>query len=103
LDEYVSDEEKKAEKPLPLEVRMKFERPKPDGEFITVQLDDNPTKTIKIGANLAQRVQEALIGCLKANADVFATSPEEMPRIDPMVACHHLNVDHSMKYVAQRR
>ncbi|MCI53301.1 hypothetical protein A2U01_0074547, partial [Trifolium medium] len=35
LDEYVSDEEKKAEKPLHLEARIKFERPKPDGEFIT--------------------------------------------------------------------
>ncbi|MCI34494.1 hypothetical protein A2U01_0055714, partial [Trifolium medium] len=61
------DEEKKAENPLPLEVRTKFERPKPDGEFITVQLDNNPTKTVKIGVNLPQRIQEALIRCLKAN------------------------------------
>ncbi|MCH84825.1 hypothetical protein A2U01_0005662 [Trifolium medium] len=82
---------------------MKFERPKPDGEFITVQLDNNPTKTVNIGANLPQRIQEALIRCLKANADVFATTPEEMLGIDPTVACHHLNVDSSMKYVAQRR
>jgi hypothetical protein len=34
-------EENKAEKPLSLETRMRFKRPKPDGEFITVQLDAN--------------------------------------------------------------
>ncbi|MCI67522.1 hypothetical protein A2U01_0088781, partial [Trifolium medium] len=82
----ISDEEKKAEKPLPLEARIRFERPKPDGEFITVQLDENPAKTVKIGANLTQRIQEALIRCLKANAGVFATTPGEMPGIDPAVA-----------------
>ncbi|MCI79794.1 hypothetical protein A2U01_0101065, partial [Trifolium medium] len=53
----------KAEKPLPLEARIRFERPKPDGEFITVQLDENPAKTVKIGANFPQRIQEALIRC----------------------------------------
>ncbi|MCI53779.1 hypothetical protein A2U01_0075026, partial [Trifolium medium] len=26
-----------------------------------------------------------------------------MPGIDPTVACHHLNIDPNMKYVAQRR
>ncbi|MCI50402.1 hypothetical protein A2U01_0071646, partial [Trifolium medium] len=60
-DEYISDEEKKAEKPLPLEARIRFERPKPDGEFITVQLDENPAKTVKIWTNLPQQIQEALI------------------------------------------
>jgi hypothetical protein len=50
LDEYVSNE--KEEKPLPLEVRTRFERPKPNGEFITVRLDENPEKDVNIGANL---------------------------------------------------
>jgi hypothetical protein len=33
VDEYISDKEKKAEKPLSLETIMRFERPKSDGEF----------------------------------------------------------------------
>jgi hypothetical protein len=53
LDEYVSDD--KVEKPLLLEVRKRFERPKPNGEFITVRLDENPAKVVKIGANLPLR------------------------------------------------
>jgi hypothetical protein len=48
IDEYISDEEKKAEKPLSLKIRMRFERPKLDREFITVQLDANPDKFVKI-------------------------------------------------------
>jgi hypothetical protein len=67
LDEYVSDE--KAEKPLLLEVWTRFERPKPNGEFITVRLDENPAKIVKIGANLPLRIQEALTRCLRANTD----------------------------------
>ncbi|MCH96277.1 hypothetical protein A2U01_0017261 [Trifolium medium] len=94
LDDYVSDEEKRAEKPIPLEARIKFERPKPY---------ENPAKTVKIGANLPQRVQEALIRCLKVNTDVFATTPGEMLGIDPTAACHYLNVNPDAKYVAQRR
>ncbi|MCI52205.1 hypothetical protein A2U01_0073449, partial [Trifolium medium] len=65
-DDYISDEEKKAEKPLSLETIVRFERPKPDGEFITVQLDNNPTKVVKIGANLSPLIQESLVRCLKA-------------------------------------
>jgi hypothetical protein len=32
---------------------------------------------------------------------MFVVSPEEMPRIDPKVACHRLNVNPNMRYVAQ--
>jgi hypothetical protein len=49
---------------------MRFERPKPGEEFTTAQLDDNAVQTVKIGANLPPQVQESLIRCLKANADV---------------------------------
>ncbi|MCH80133.1 hypothetical protein A2U01_0000895, partial [Trifolium medium] len=47
-DNSVSDEEKTSVDPLPLETMMKFKRLIPDGEFITIQLDDNQTKTVKI-------------------------------------------------------
>jgi hypothetical protein len=82
---------------------MKFERPKPNGDFIMVQLDANPNKVVKIGASFPPQIQTTLIKCLKAIADIFATSPKEMSGIDPAVACHRLNVNPNMKYVAQRR
>ncbi|GAU41699.1 hypothetical protein TSUD_94200 [Trifolium subterraneum] len=85
IDEYISDEEKKAEKLLSLETRIKFEKPKSNGEFITIQLDNNPTKTVKIEANLPHQVQESLTKGLKAKSDILATTPEEMPGIDPAV------------------
>ncbi|MCI15489.1 hypothetical protein A2U01_0036627 [Trifolium medium] len=59
LEDYISDEEKVVEKPLPLEIRMKFSRPTPDREFIMVQLDNNPTRSMKIGANLPPAVEKA--------------------------------------------
>lgn len=63
--------EKGQEMPVPLEANLPFERPTPDGEFKSVQLNDNPTGKVKIGSNL----EENLIECLLANADIFACSP----------------------------
>ncbi|MCI33661.1 hypothetical protein A2U01_0054878, partial [Trifolium medium] len=37
-DEQVTKEEKSTVDPLPVETRMQFKRPTPDGEFITIQL-----------------------------------------------------------------
>jgi hypothetical protein len=65
------------------------------------QRGDNSARIVKIGANLPPNVEESLIRCLKANTDMFVVSPEEMPRIDPKVACHRLNVNPNMRYVAQ--
>ncbi|MCI34033.1 hypothetical protein A2U01_0055251, partial [Trifolium medium] len=73
------EEEKTTVDTLPLETRMKFKTPTPDGEFITIQLDHNPTKIDKIGANLPTTIEVSLMKCLKANADIFACTPKEMP------------------------
>jgi hypothetical protein len=81
---------------------MRFERPKSDGEFIMVQLGTNSDKVVKIGANLPQQIQVILINFLKDNVDIFTTS-DEMPGIDPTIACYRLNVDPKMNYVAQQR
>ncbi|GAU28815.1 hypothetical protein TSUD_21520 [Trifolium subterraneum] len=94
-NEYIFDEEKKVEKPLSVETRIKFERPEPNGEFIMSQLDGNPEKAVKVGTNLPYQIQESLIRCLKVNADVFATTMEDMPRTDPeVVATTHKILDY---------
>jgi hypothetical protein len=66
---------------LLLETRMRFERLKPGEEFTTTQLDDNAAQTVKIVPipSLPPQIQESLIICLKANADVrLRHHPEEM-------------------------
>lgn len=39
-------------------------RPTLDGEFESVQLGDNPTRSMKIGSNLIMDVRSILIECL---------------------------------------
>ncbi|GAU21867.1 hypothetical protein TSUD_33630 [Trifolium subterraneum] len=78
-------------------------RPIPDGEFELVPLSEDPTKGIKIGADLPDLVKRQLKACLRENAELFALSAAEMPGIDPEVACHQLNIDHRASVVVQRR
>lgn len=92
--------EKGQEMEFPLEAKLPFERPTTDGEFKFVQLDDNPAMKVKIGVNLPSQVEEDLIECLRANADLFACSLGEMFRIDPSFACHKLNVNPDAKFVS---
>ncbi|GAU49855.1 hypothetical protein TSUD_129970 [Trifolium subterraneum] len=63
-------------------------RPIPDGEFELVPLGEDPTKGVKIGADLPDLVKRQLKACLRENAELFAWSAAEMPGIDPEVACH---------------
>ncbi|GAU35398.1 hypothetical protein TSUD_160490 [Trifolium subterraneum] len=78
-------------------------RPIPDGEFELVPLGENPTKGIKIGADLPDLVKRQLKACLRENAELFAWSAAEMPGIDPEVACHQLTIDPRASAVVQRR
>ncbi|GAU20984.1 hypothetical protein TSUD_201330 [Trifolium subterraneum] len=78
-------------------------RPIPDGEFELVPLGEDPTKGVKIGADLPDLVKRQLKACLRENAELFAWSAAEMPGIDPEVACHQLTIDPRVSAVVQRR
>lgn len=56
---------------LTLELKRRIKLPQPDGEFVEVQLGDDPTKTLKIGADLSEEVNVELTQCLKDHADLF--------------------------------
>lgn len=49
------------------------------------------------------KVKKRHIKCLKANVKLFVVSPDEIPDIDSSVACHHLNIDPFVRYVARQR
>ena len=44
-----------------------------------------------------------MVTLLRENADVFAFSADEMPRIDPAMMVHRLNVDSAVRPVKQKR
>lgn len=75
-------------------------RPEPFEALKDIYLDDAcPESTLKIGSSLSPELQGALIILLKEFHDVFVYSFEEMPRIDPEIVVHWLNVDPNMKLI----
>ena len=66
----------------------------------TVALVENEiTKTTRIGTTLSPKMRTRLIQFLKENLDVFAWSHEDMPGISPKVIQHKLNVNPERKLV----
>ena len=49
-------------------------RPIPNGEFEAIQLEDIPTRLVKIGSMLPFKVRFTLIECLGENKSLFAIS-----------------------------
>ncbi|GAU47897.1 hypothetical protein TSUD_25120 [Trifolium subterraneum] len=105
LDARTSKKERKQEKKASKDDLLIKEnyRPIPDGEFELVPLGEDPTKGVKIGADLPDLVKRQLKACLRKNAELFAWSAAEMPGIDPEVACHQLTIDPRASAVVQRR
>ena len=78
-------------------------QPIPYGDLEIVPLKSDPSRGVKIGADLTDLEKRQLEACLKENVDLFAWSAIEMPRLDPEIACHHLTIDPALKAVAQHR
>ncbi|GAU46761.1 hypothetical protein TSUD_92560 [Trifolium subterraneum] len=105
LDARTSKKERKQEKKASKDDLLIKENYRliPDGEFELVPLGEDPTKGVKIGADLPDLVKRQLKACLRENAELFAWSAAEMPGIDPEVACHQLTIDPRASAVVQRR
>lgn len=52
IEEAIYGDEHNSEKPLHVKAKTKIHRLVPGKYFVSIQLDNNPTRTIKIGANL---------------------------------------------------
>ena len=69
---------------------------KPIEELKEILLDNSrPKRITKISTLASPPVCQALLTFLRKNQDVFAWSHEDMPRIDPSVMVHRLNVSPS--------
>ena len=66
----------------------------PVEEWEVVTLDESrPKRTTRMRTLASQPIRQALASFLKMNQDVFAWSHDDMPRIDPSVIVHKLNVN----------
>ncbi|XP_026378564.1 uncharacterized protein LOC113273003 [Papaver somniferum] len=71
-------------------------------KLIEVQIGDEEHKTTFVREDLPAHERDGLITLLRENTDVFTWSFAEMPRIDPNVACHGLNIDEKFHPVRQK-
>lgn len=63
----------------------------------------DPAKTIQIGKNLPPDVQKEIIDTVRSNQDILARCNVDMIGINPIAACHALNIDPSATPVRQKR
>ena len=70
-------------------------------EEIDLGTDPQKPRTISISSKLSEEEKAELILLLKEFRDVFAWDYSEMPRLDPRLVVHMLNVDLGAKLVAQ--
>ena len=69
-----------------------------------ILLDDSRNdRTTTIGTLASPTVRQALATFLKDNRDVFVWSHKDMPRIDPSVMVHRLNVSPSFTPIRQKK
>ena len=55
--------------------------------------EDHPTQVIKVSSNLSLEARAQVIEFLCNHSDMFSWSPADMPRVDPEVISHSLNVN----------
>ena len=60
-------------------------------------------RTTKIGILASPMVRQALKTFLKENQDVFTWSHEDLPRIDPTVMVHKLNMSPTFPPIHQKK
>ena len=69
-----------------------------------VLLDNsNHEQTTKIGTLASPTVHQELIAFLRSNRDIFAWTHEDLPKIDPSVIIHRLNVSPSFPPIRQKK
>ena len=73
-------------------------------ELEEVILEDAwPERMTRVRTLASPLIRQALITFLRENQDVFAWSHEDMPKIDPSIIVHKLNVSPSFSLVRQKK
>ncbi|XP_072081057.1 uncharacterized protein [Arachis hypogaea] len=78
-------------------------RPEPEGDLEKFKVGNSEDKFTFVNKNLPHELKGPLVEMIRANSDLFAWTPADMPGIDPQIMSHHLAVKTEAKPVAQRR
>ncbi|KAL1346027.1 hypothetical protein AAHE18_08G159100 [Arachis hypogaea] len=78
-------------------------RPEPEGDLEKFRIGDEEGRFTFVNKNLPHELKEPLVEMIRANRDLFAWTPADMPGIDPKIISHHLAVKAEARPVAQRR
>ncbi|XP_072064597.1 uncharacterized protein [Arachis hypogaea] len=78
-------------------------RPEPEGDLEKFMIGDAEERFTFVNKNLPHELKEPLVEMIRANRDLFAWTPADMPGIDPKIMSHHLAVKAEARLVAQRR
>ena len=97
---YLNDSNK-FENEINKQLENKIEPMKLTHEIINLSNDENPC-LIKIGLTLNEKEKKVLQELLMEFQKVFAWSYEDMPRIDPEIAQHHIDTYDHMVPVKQK-
>lgn len=76
----------------------------PLGDLENIILNtDIPDRTTRVGADLLKEYRTRLRNFLIENWDVFAWTHKDMPRIDPRVVVHKLNMNPASRPIKQKK
>ncbi|XP_072081235.1 uncharacterized protein [Arachis hypogaea] len=78
-------------------------RPEPEGDLEKFRVGNSEEKFTFVNRNLPHELKEPLMEMIRANGDLFAWTPADMPGINSSLMSHHLSVRPEAKPVAQRR
>ncbi|XP_072062095.1 uncharacterized protein [Arachis hypogaea] len=77
--------------------------PEPEGNLERFRVGDTEEKFTFVNRNLPHDLKEPSMEMIRANGDLFAWTPADMPGIDPQLMSHRLAVRAGAKEVTQRR
>ncbi|XP_016164334.1 uncharacterized protein LOC107606834 [Arachis ipaensis] len=78
-------------------------RPEPEGDLEKFRVGDSEEKFTFVNRNLPHDLKEPLMEMIRANVELFAWTPADMPGIYPQLMSHRLAVKPDARPVAQRR
>ncbi|XP_072061951.1 uncharacterized protein [Arachis hypogaea] len=79
------------------------QRPTPVDDLNKISLTEDKNQYTNIGSTLPAGYTQQVTDLLRANADLFAWTPADMPGIHPDAICHRLPLDHKARQVKQKR
>ncbi|VFQ66993.1 unnamed protein product [Cuscuta campestris] len=80
------------------------EKPEPEAETVEIELHPgDPSRMVRIGANLPEDLKAEITRVLQEYAGVFAWSVADMPGIDRSIICHRLAVRDGSRPVRQKK